>query len=56
MWTWIKERFSEKSTYATIFTVLATVLGVNIAPELQEAITGVGLSLLTLIGILVKER
>ena len=56
MWTWIKSRLAERSTYLTLFTVLGTVAGINVAPDLKEAIIATALSILTLVGVVTKEK
>jgi len=56
MWKFIKERLSEKSTWLTLATLIGTVGGIQVSPELSEGIATAGLSILTLIGILTKEK
>lgn len=53
---WIIERLKEKSTWIAIFTVLASVGGVTVAPELKEAIISTGLGIVSLVAILTKEK
>jgi len=53
---WIMERLSEKSTYISLFALLGTVAGINIAPDLKEAIITVALSILGLVGIITREK
>lgn len=47
-------RLSEGSTWRGIFLLL-TAAGVTLRPELQTAITAVGLSLTGLVGVVVPE-
>lgn len=47
---YIVARLKEKTTWAIIFSTLATVFGINLAPELSEAITTIGLAVVALIG------
>lgn len=47
-------RLSEASTFKGIFLLL-TAAGVTLAPELQAAITAVGLSLTGLVGVIVPD-
>jgi len=54
--SFILDRLKEKSTYVGLFTVLGTVLGVNLAPELSNSIMGLGIALSSFILVLIKER
>lgn len=47
-------RLSEASTWKGIFLIL-TAAGVTLKPELQAAITAVGLSLTGLVGVVVPD-
>lgn len=47
-------RLSEASTWKGIFLIL-TAAGVTLRPELQAAITAVGLSLTGLVGVVVPD-
>lgn len=53
---WILERLSEKSTWITVFTVLASVGGVAVAPELEKAIIATGMGIVSLVAIWTKEK
>ena len=53
---WLMARLSEKSTWATIFTVLATVIGVSVSPELADRITSLGMALVSFIAFITKEK
>lgn len=52
---WAIERLKEKSTYQGI-TVVAGVIGYNIAPELVEIITTICLGVIGAIEIFRKEK
>lgn len=54
MLTWLKERFSEPSTYQGL-TVLASAVGYTINPEFLDAIAAIALSVIGLIQVLKKE-
>ncbi len=56
MWTFIKDRLTEKSSWVSLFSLLATIGGVNLAPDLKEAIIAMGMAVLTLVGILTKQE
>jgi hypothetical protein len=51
---YVLARLSEGSTWRGIFLLL-TAAGVTLRPELQAAITAVGLSLTGLVGVVVPE-
>lgn len=53
---WLLERLTERSTWATLITGSATLIGIGIAPEKAEAITGLGMFIASLIGIATRER
>lgn len=53
---WLLDRLEEKSTWGTIFTVLATVIGVSVSPELADRITALGMALVSLIAFITKEK
>lgn len=48
-------RLKEKSTWATIITLIATAIGLNISPENKEAISLGALSLVSVIAAFVGE-
>jgi hypothetical protein len=50
----IVARLSEASTWKGVFLIL-TAAGVTLRPELQAAITAVGLSLTGLVGVVVPD-
>lgn len=52
---WILDRLSENSTWRGIILVL-TAAGVQIAPDLANAIIATGLSVVGLINILRKQK
>jgi hypothetical protein len=52
---WLLERLKEKTTWLGLFTILST-LGVSLAPELKEAIIGTGLSLISLVLVITKDK
>lgn len=49
-------RAKEKSTWAGVFTFLASVAGIAIAPEKAELITTVGTALAGLLIMALKEK
>lgn len=50
------DRFSEKSTWATLITILGVVVGLELSPEQQDKIITAGLAVLGAIGVLVNEN
>lgn len=52
---WLLDRLKEKTTWGIIITTASTFLGVQLAPELQESITTIGLAIVALIGGLSTE-
>lgn len=50
---YILDRLSEPSTWRGL-TLLATALGVQIAPEMQEAIIAAGIAVAGLVGVAAK--
>lgn len=53
---YILDRLKEKSTWAAILTIGATIFGKAISPELSEVIMGIGLGIVGLIAYLTKEK
>lgn len=51
---WIISRLKERSTWMGLIGLISAA-GVGIAPELQEAIIGVGLSLVALVAVVTKD-
>jgi hypothetical protein len=49
-------RLKEKTTWGIILTGIATVFGVQIAPEISEQITIAGMALASLIGAASTEQ
>ncbi len=56
MWNYLKKKLSEASTWQTLFTLVATVGGIQIAPQLQEYIQAAALAILGLIGFYTNEE
>lgn len=52
----VLDRLKEKSTWATLITVVSMVIGTEISPDQQEKIMTAGLSILAVIGIFVNEN
>lgn len=52
---WIKDRLTERSTWAGIITLL-TGLGVKVAPELAESVATVGVALVSALWILIGDK
>lgn len=52
---WIVRRLAEASTWKGMLAI-ATATGVQIAPELQDAILGTGLALIGLIQVLIDRN
>ena len=52
---WLLDRASEPSTWQGI-AALATVAGVQLAPEIQHNVISVGISIFGLINIIKKDR
>ena len=50
------DRLSEKSTWATIVTILSMIVGLELSPEQQDKITLAGLAVLGAIGVFVNEN
>lgn len=55
IWTWIKERFTEPSTYQGVVAI-ASAVGATISPELWEAIATFAVGLIGLIQVIKKEK
>ena len=55
IWTWIKKRFKEPSTYQGI-TAIASAVGVSVSPELWEGIATLAVSIIGLIQVIKKEK
>jgi hypothetical protein len=55
IWTWIKERFAEPSTYQGVVAI-ASAVGATISPELWEAIATFAVGLIGLIQVVKKEK
>jgi len=53
---WIIERLHEKSTWAAIITTVGTLIGRTIAPEMTDAITSIGMSIVTIILAVSKTK
>lgn len=53
---YILARGKEKSTWATVLTLVLGATGLHLAPELQEQIITAGIAILTAIGILTAEK
>lgn len=53
---WIFDRAKERSTWATVLTVVTSVTGWVIAPELQDAIIVTALGVVSVIAIITKEE
>jgi hypothetical protein len=56
IYDYILARLSEKSTWVAIITTLASVVGVSIAPEMQDSIVAVGLAVTTLALTIIKDK
>lgn len=52
---WILERLKEPTTYAGIFAGL-TAVGVQIVPELADAIMSAGIGVVGLVLVILKEK
>lgn len=52
---WIIARGKERSTILTVLTLICGAVGLDLAPEQQEAIIGIIVALLTAIGVFTKE-
>ena len=52
---WILDRLKEPTTYAGIFAGLAA-LGVQVAPELADAIISVGIGAVGIVLVILKEK
>ena len=50
------DRLKEKSTWATLITIVVSVTGIQLAPEQQEAITSAAITVLGLIGVFWNEK
>jgi len=55
IWTWLKERFTEPSTYQGVVAI-GSALGVTLSPELWEAIATFSVGLIGLIQVIKKEK
>lgn len=53
---WLLARLKEKTTWAAIITFVSTSLGVQFAPEQAQAITSLGLSVVTAIAVFSEEK
>lgn len=52
---YIVDRLRERSTWIGLFALL-TGMGINVAPDMQDIIIGMGLAASGLIGILTKDK
>ena len=52
---WIIDRLKEPTTYAGVFAGL-TALGVQVAPELADAIMSAGIGVVGLVLVILKEK
>lgn len=52
---WIIDRLKEPTTYAGIFAGLAA-LGVQVAPEMADAIISAGIGVVGLVLVILKEK
>ena len=55
IWNWLKERFTEPSTYQGIVAI-GSAIGVTLSPELWEAIASFAVGLIGLIQVIKKEK
>lgn len=55
IWTWLKERFTEPSTYQGVVAI-AGAIGATISPELWEAIATFAVGLIGLVQVIKKEK
>ena len=55
IWTWLKERFTEPSTYQGVVAIAGAV-GATISPELWEAIATFAVGLIGLVQVIKKEK
>jgi|DEB0MinimDraft_3_1074331.scaffolds.fasta_scaffold56193_3 hypothetical protein len=53
---WALARLKEKSTWAAIFTLAATALGVTLEPALKEAIITAGMAVSSAVLIGISEK
>ena len=53
---WVLDRLKEKSTWLALFAGLATILGVELQPELKEAIITAGMAVVSAVAIGVAEQ
>ena len=53
--SWVLSRLKEKTTWASLLTVVGTVFGIQFAPEQAEAITSIGLGIVALVLFSTKE-
>lgn len=53
---YLTARLKEKTTWGIILTGIATVFGIQIAPELQLQITTIGMTLASIIGAASTEQ